>query len=75
MVLAVVVVGPANEKLQEEADLQAPAESLEETETSKVSKAASSKAKMNCRGLSAYRTNLLNRFVKRPHCIDQTRYS
>jgi hypothetical protein len=77
MVSPVVVVGPANEELQEVANLQTPAERLEETETSKASKAASFEGEIEFPGAFGHtsQTYLKSRFVKSPTYIDQMHYS
>jgi hypothetical protein len=77
MIAPVIVVGPANEELQEAPDLQTPAKALEQTEAPKASKTAFFEGENEFPGTSGHtsQTYLKSRFVKSPIYIDQKRYS
>ena len=77
MVSPVVVVRPANENLQETANLQTPAERLKEAEPSKASETASFEGEIEFPGAFGHtsQTYLKGTFVKSPNYVDETRYS
>src|SRR6516225_7081806 len=77
MVVPMIVIGPANENLQETANLQTPAKRMKEAEASKASQAAFFEGESEFSGTFGHTSQpyLKGSFVKRPNYTQETRYS